>query len=267
MADFKTVGLEAVFHQPGFLDADHRLHALREDEAGGRRPDVAGAAIGEVAALVHVAAGDEAHVVRRRASPPAARAPAAGRSGSRMPALRDRRAFAGTAACAGTARPVFRSRLTVARRASPSARLRSASPVFMISELRPMKRQPAASNCQRSSPNTETKASQAFSVVGRDGGLPTAVGIVADVVIAGQIAAVHRQRRVQLLCVFEIVAVGRAVPADVAAVDDEIGTVGGDVFADAVKIIGQQAAGGGRGGCRKSGSGEIRACSIPFDDR
>ena len=58
--------------------------------------------------------------------------------------------------------------------------------------------------------------------------------------IAGQIAASHRQRRVKTFCEFEIVAAGRAIPADIAAVDDEVGTGGCDVFADAMEIIGQQ---------------------------
>ena len=41
VADLKAVGLEAVFHQPDFLDADHFLHPVGNDEAGRRRPDVA----------------------------------------------------------------------------------------------------------------------------------------------------------------------------------------------------------------------------------
>ena len=44
VADLKTVGLEAILHQPDFLDADHFLHPVGNDEAGGRRPDMAGVA-------------------------------------------------------------------------------------------------------------------------------------------------------------------------------------------------------------------------------
>jgi hypothetical protein len=33
-ADFKTVGLETILHQPDFLGADHVLHPVRNDEAG-----------------------------------------------------------------------------------------------------------------------------------------------------------------------------------------------------------------------------------------
>ena len=42
MADFKTVGLETILQQPDFLGADDFLHPVRNDEAGGRRPDMAG---------------------------------------------------------------------------------------------------------------------------------------------------------------------------------------------------------------------------------
>jgi hypothetical protein len=49
----------------------------------------------------------------------------------------------------------------------------------------------------------------------------------------------------QLAGKFEIVATGRPVESKIAAVDDEIGTPGVDVFADPMKILGQgrQAAG------------------------
>src|SRR5947208_2714478 len=69
--------------------------------------------------------------------------------------------------------------------------------------------------------------------------------VVADVVIAGQIAAVGRQAGVQALCKFEIGAAGRAIPSDVAAVDDEVGAGSRDVLAHAMKVVGQyrQAAG------------------------
>ncbi len=55
VADFKTVGLKTILHQPDFLDADHLLHPVRNDEACGWRPDMAGVAKGVIAPLVDVA--------------------------------------------------------------------------------------------------------------------------------------------------------------------------------------------------------------------
>src|ERR1700730_188874 len=62
VTDFEGVGLEPVFYQPDFLDADQVLPRIRNDEAGGRRPDVRGVGISEIPALVHVAAGDEPQI-------------------------------------------------------------------------------------------------------------------------------------------------------------------------------------------------------------
>src|SRR3954453_10983626 len=62
--DLKTAGLETILHQPAFLRADHGLYSVRDDEAGGRRPDVARMAKGEVAALMDMAARNQPHVVR-----------------------------------------------------------------------------------------------------------------------------------------------------------------------------------------------------------
>jgi hypothetical protein len=64
MKHLKGVGLEAIFHQPDFLDADHFLLGIRNDEAGGRRPDVADVGISKIPALVNVAAGDQPKIDR-----------------------------------------------------------------------------------------------------------------------------------------------------------------------------------------------------------
>ena len=82
--------------------------------------------------------------------------------------------------------------------------------------------------------------------------------IISDIVIAGQVDAVDRKCRMQLLGKFEIVAVGRRVEGDIAGVDDEVGARRVDALADALEIPGEVLDSGGRGGCRKSGSGEIR---------
>src|ERR1700736_1425442 len=63
--------------------------------------------------------------------------------------------------------------------------------------------------------------------------------VVAYVVIAGQVAAGDRKRVVQRSGKFEIVAVGGTIEGEVAAIDHEIGPSGVDVFADALKIVGQ----------------------------
>ena len=63
--------------------------------------------------------------------------------------------------------------------------------------------------------------------------------IVSDIVIAGQVDAVDRKRRMQLLGEFEIVAVGRRVEGDIAGVDDEVGARRVDVLADALEIPGE----------------------------
>ena len=51
--------MEAIFHQPGLLDRDHILPGVGNDEAGRGRPDMAGMAAGEIAALVDMAARDQ----------------------------------------------------------------------------------------------------------------------------------------------------------------------------------------------------------------
>jgi hypothetical protein len=100
----------------------------------------------------------------------------------------------------------------------------------MISELRPIKHQPAASKHQRSSPKMERKICRSGSLTGWDGG---------DVVIAGQITAGSGKRVMQRFGEFEIIAIGRDIEGDVAGVDDEIGALGIDVFADPIEVGGQ----------------------------
>jgi hypothetical protein len=58
-------------------------------------------------------------------------------------------------------------------------------------------------------------------------------------VIAGQIPAGSGKPVVQRFGKFEIVATGRAIEGEVAAVDDEIRTPRVDIFANAIKVIGQ----------------------------
>jgi hypothetical protein len=62
MAHFKRVGLEAIFHQPDFLDADQLLPGVGNDEAGGWRPHMPDMGKGEIPALVNVSAGDQAKI-------------------------------------------------------------------------------------------------------------------------------------------------------------------------------------------------------------
>src|SRR5260370_6188813 len=76
--------------------------------------------------------------------------------------------------------------------------------------------------------------------------------VVADIVIARQVTAGNRQRVVQLTGKSEIVGTGRAVEGDVAAVDDEIGAAGVDVFAYPIKVVGQF-----REAARKMGVGNL----------
>src|SRR6476659_5765044 len=60
--NLKTVGLEPILDQPDLLDADHFLPRIRNDEAGGRRPDVADVGIVKIPALVNMAAGDQPQI-------------------------------------------------------------------------------------------------------------------------------------------------------------------------------------------------------------
>ena len=55
MKHFEAVGLETILHEPDFLDADHFLSCIRNDEAGGGRPDVPDMAKSKIPALVHMA--------------------------------------------------------------------------------------------------------------------------------------------------------------------------------------------------------------------
>jgi hypothetical protein len=62
VTNLKAVGLKAVFHEADLLGADHFLPRIGNDEAGGRRPDVADVAIGKIPALMDMAAGDQPQV-------------------------------------------------------------------------------------------------------------------------------------------------------------------------------------------------------------
>src|SRR4051812_25925525 len=63
VADLKAV---AVLDEPDFLDRDAVLTRVVDPEPGRWRPDVAGVAIAEVTALVHMTAGDEAQIDARK---------------------------------------------------------------------------------------------------------------------------------------------------------------------------------------------------------
>ena len=58
----EAIRLEAVFDKPDLLDADHFLPFVRNDEAGGRRPDMPHMAKGKIPALVNMAGGDQAQI-------------------------------------------------------------------------------------------------------------------------------------------------------------------------------------------------------------
>src|SRR4051812_39665785 len=79
--------------------------------------------------------------------------------------------------------------------------------------------------------------------------------VVADVVIAWQVAAIYRQGRVQFFGEFQIAAISWTVPRNIAAVDDEIRPRRVDMRADALKILGQA---GEAVGARKMRIGNLR---------
>ena len=129
----------------------------------------------------------------------------------------------------------------------------NASPEFITSELRPMKRQPAASNDQWSSPMMSRNCWRCCFRDRRLRRRPDRGRIVADVVIAGNVAAGDGQGVVQALGEFDIVAARRPVEGDVAGVDDEVGPVSVDVLADAIESWRSGRESAGRDACRKSG--------------
>ena len=67
-------------------------------------------------------------------------------------------------------------------------------------------------------------------------GRPDRGRIIADVVIAGKVAARDGQRVVQAFCKDDVIAAGRPVEGDVAAIDDEVGPVSVDVLANAMEV-------------------------------
>jgi hypothetical protein len=91
----------------------------------------------------------------------------------------------------------------------------------MISELSPMKYQPVLFGGRLRRSRTD------------------GCRVVADVMIAGQVAAGDGKPIVQRSGEFEIVAAGRGIEGEIAAVDNEIGLPGVDIFAHPVKVVGQ----------------------------
>ena len=81
--------------------------------------------------------------------------------------------------------------------------------------------------------------------------------IVADVVIAGQTAAGHGQRRMQRSGEGEIIRRGRCVEGEVAGVDDEIGTGGVDMVTDRFEIRGELGQAAGEVGVGNLGQAEL----------
>ncbi len=219
---------------------------------------------GVVAALVHMAAADQAPIDLAEHLDQAAARRLRHVAERGLGALRIVGHARDRAACARTARPACRRPCRALRRSQSNCSASLSRPVFMISELSPMKHQPAASKCQRSSPSTEVKAHASPRSAVAKARAPDRGQIVADVVIAGQIEAVDRQRVVQLLGEHHVVAAARPVERDVAAVEHEIGPRRVDVLADAMKIVDRAACSGGRGGCRRSGSGETGTSIDPF---
>ena len=107
--------------------------------------------------------------------------------------VRYRRANSETAACAGTAPPACRRRLRAADASQSNCSASRARPVFMTSELRPIKHQPAASKRQRSSPKQARKALHALLGDGLRRHRTEFSRIVADIMIAGEGSGRARQ--------------------------------------------------------------------------
>jgi hypothetical protein len=122
----------------------------------------------------------------------------------------------------------------------------------MTSELRPMKRQPAASKRQWCSVSLQALFGDGLFRSSTNRGR-----VVADVVIAGQIAAGDGKRLMQGSRKIKFVRFCRSVERDVAAVKHKIGTPGVDVFADPMKIIGQRRDAAGKMGVGNLGQAKF----------
>jgi len=85
--------------------------------------------------------------------------------------------------------------------------------------------------------------------------------IVADIVIAGQIATGDGQGLVQRTGKFEIVGPGRAVEGDVAGVDDEVGACRVDMIDQSHKIVDEQ-----RQAAGQMGVGNLREAKFGHTD-
>jgi len=81
--------------------------------------------------------------------------------------------------------------------------------------------------------------------------------IVADIVIAGQVAAGHRQRLMQRLGEGEVVGRGRPVEGEVAAIDHEIGPGRVDMVPDRIEIRGELGQAAGEMGVGDLGQAEL----------
>ncbi len=90
--------------------------------------------------------------------------------------------------------------------------------------------------------------------------------VVADVMIAGQVTTGDRKRIVQRSGEFEIVAAGRSIEGEIAAVDDEIGAPGVDIFAHPMKVVGQFLMAAGKMGVGNLGEAKFgHATFLPAD--
>src|SRR6266403_2993017 len=222
VTNLKTVGPESILDQPDLLDADHFLPCIRNDEAGGRRPDVPDVGIGKIPALVNVAAGDQPQIDGAKHLDQAAACR------HRNVAYRGRREF-------GIVGRIQKQRLVQEQRyrlAAGTGELRG-EPV----ELLGLARQSGVHD-QRIEPDEIPAGGLELPEVfaeHREKNLPVLLGgrlrrsradrrwVVADVMIAGQVAAGDSKRIVQRSGKVEIVAAGRSIEGEIASVDDEIG--------------------------------------------
>ena len=90
--------------------------------------------------------------------------------------------------------------------------------------------------------------------------------VVADIVVAGQVAAGNRQPFMQLAGKGNVIRRARRVVGEVAAVDDEIGTAGVDVFGEPIEILGEGRQAAGQMGVGYLGQAKIGHGCFPFSD-
>ena len=185
-----------------------------------------------------------------------------------MPASsRDHQASSEITACAETVRSACRSHRQSCDCSHSSCSSSLGIPVFMISELSPMKHQPAASNCQRSSPITAMNCGTLLFGCQLQWRGAERRRVVADVVIAWQIAgtapaapscsSLANSRSLRL--------VGPSKDTS-PLLTTRSGRAASMCCADALKILGQAWRSGRRekDAYRKFASDEIRSCITPF---